>query len=72
MNVDQYFYAKNTTLLINHCAFLVESSQGQGICVLRIRNPEGSFLDQVKLKDFGSSISWDYQNAAYNFDGMTP
>ena len=72
MDPESYFYDKNTSLLINHCAFVVDTPQGEQICVLKIRNSEGLFFDRVKLKDFGSTISSDFHNAAYNFDGMVP
>jgi len=66
MNPDHYFYAKNTSALITHCAFLTN----KGICIVKVRDDDGSLISTISIKDFGATISSDYNNVGYNFNGV--
>jgi len=71
MNELTYFYSPSSSPYITHAAFIVKHEKSFMLAIVEVRNEDGSWKN-IKVKDFGGTISQDYLPVGFNFAGAKP
>ena len=72
MDKHTYFHSAVTSPYITHAAFLCNIRDGKSLAIVRVREDNGEFVKDIKVRDLGELISKDYLVVGYNFNGIKP